>query len=141
MTLDFEQIGAHISDYIKKGNFFDSYDIGDIKTIMKYSHLTANEYCDLLKQSHSTINARKLYMSTRKASVTVQNLEEVVSVLNSVKKYMKFHIFDGIIDFLNQGQIQNQPQMPIVPIPRVNRNYNFPMILMMFTNSLMKSLR
>ncbi|EAY01499.1 hypothetical protein TVAG_107580 [Trichomonas vaginalis G3] len=104
MNLDFEYIAAHISDYIKNENFFDTFEIGDIKTIMKYSQLTADQYVTLLKQSSSTIDAKALYVCTRKTNVTIQNVEEIVSILNSLKKYMKFNIFDGIIDVLNQRE-------------------------------------
>ncbi|EAX98029.1 hypothetical protein TVAG_275390 [Trichomonas vaginalis G3] len=102
MDLNFEYIAAHIGDYIKNENFFDTFEIEDIKAIMKYSHLTADEYVSLLKQSHPTINASKLYTCTRNVNVTIQNFEEVVSILKSVKKYMKFNIFGGIVDFIKQ---------------------------------------
>ncbi|EAY22794.1 ankyrin repeat protein, putative [Trichomonas vaginalis G3] len=102
MNLNFEYIAAHISDYIKNENFFDTFEIEDIKTIMKYSQLTADQYITLLKQSSSTLKANKLYFCTRNANVTIQNFDEVVSILKSVTKYMKFHIFNGIIDFINQ---------------------------------------
>ena len=107
MNLNFEYIGAHISDYIKNENFFDTFKIGDIKTIMKYSHLTADQYVTLLKQSHSTINAKELYICTRNANVTIQNFEEIVSILKSVKEYMKFNIFDGIINFFKSKRQRN----------------------------------
>ncbi|EAY07708.1 hypothetical protein TVAG_117890 [Trichomonas vaginalis G3] len=103
MNLNFEYIAAHISDYIQNENFFDTFDIRDIKTIMKYSHLTVDEYITLLKQSSPTLTAKELYISTRKANVTIQNFEEVVSILKFVKKYMKFNIFDGMIDFIKEN--------------------------------------
>ncbi|EAX88855.1 ankyrin repeat protein, putative [Trichomonas vaginalis G3] len=104
MDLNFEYIAAHISDYINKENFFDTFDIEDIKTIMKYSRLTADQFVTLLKQSSSTINTKELYNCTRKANITIKNFEEVVSILKSLKKYMKFNIFDGIIDFLKHNE-------------------------------------
>ena len=104
MNLNFEIIAAHVSDYIKNENFFDTFEIEDIKRIMKYSHLTADQYVTLLKQSHSTISAKKLYLCTRDAKVTIQNLDEVVLILRAVKKYMKFKTFDSIIDALNQKE-------------------------------------
>ncbi|EAY03792.1 hypothetical protein TVAG_454310 [Trichomonas vaginalis G3] len=70
---------------------------------MKYSKLTPKQFNSLLKQSSSTINASKLYVCTRNANVTVQSINDVVSVLKSVKTYMKFKIFDGVIDFLLQN--------------------------------------
>ncbi|EAX86968.1 hypothetical protein TVAG_471120 [Trichomonas vaginalis G3] len=76
----------------------------DIKAIMKHSRLTVDQFITLLKQSHSTINARKLYTCTRKANITIKNFEEVVKILKSVKRYMKFSIFDGIIDFLKHNE-------------------------------------
>ncbi|EAY15712.1 ankyrin repeat protein, putative [Trichomonas vaginalis G3] len=104
LDLNFEYIAAHISDYIQNENFFDTFDISDIKTIMKYSCFTFDEYITLLKQSSPTLTAKELYISTRKASVTIQNFEEVISILKSIKKYMKFNTFDGIIDFINENQ-------------------------------------
>ncbi|EAY22046.1 ankyrin repeat protein, putative [Trichomonas vaginalis G3] len=100
ITLNFEYIGAHIDEYIRNENLFDTFDHEDIKTIMKYSKLTTTQFISLLKQSSPTINANKLYKCTRNANVIIQNIDEVFSVLKSVKKYMKFNIFDGIIDFL-----------------------------------------
>ncbi|EAY17772.1 hypothetical protein TVAG_016020 [Trichomonas vaginalis G3] len=104
MNLNFEYIAAHISDYIKNENFFDTFDMEAIKTIIKNSHLTVDQYNTLLKQSSPTINAKELYICTRKANVTIQNLEEVVSILKSLKKYMKFNVFDGIVDVLNHTE-------------------------------------
>ncbi|EAY19978.1 hypothetical protein TVAG_402330 [Trichomonas vaginalis G3] len=103
MNLNFEYIAAHISDYIENENFFDTFDMEAIKTIMKYSRLTADQYITLLKQSSPTLSSKELYISTRKANVTIENIEEVISILTFVKKYMKFHIFDGIIDFLKEN--------------------------------------
>ena len=99
ISLNFEYIGAHIDDYIRNENLFDTFDLEDIKTIMKYSKLTTTQFISLLKQSSPTISANKLYKCTRNAKVTIQNIDEVFSILKSVKKYMKFKVFDGIIDF------------------------------------------
>ena len=74
MNLNYEYIGAHISDYIDNETLFDIFDIGDIKTIMKYSKLTVDQYITLLKQSSSTINTKELYTCTRNANVTIQNV-------------------------------------------------------------------
>ena len=51
MNLNFEIIAAHVSDYIKNENFFDTFEIEDIKRIMKYSHLTA----DPVSYTHLTL--------------------------------------------------------------------------------------
>ncbi|EAY18172.1 hypothetical protein TVAG_122380 [Trichomonas vaginalis G3] len=145
MNLNFEDIAAHVSDYIKNENFFDTFKIEDIKRIMKYSHLTTDQYVTLLKQSHSTISAKKLYLCTRDAKVTIQNLDEVVLILRAVKKYMKFKTFDSIIDALNQKekemsdftqeikqlqdklkefQNENENATKKAPISQTNENYN-----------------
>ncbi|EAX96390.1 hypothetical protein TVAG_276750 [Trichomonas vaginalis G3] len=104
MNLNYECIAAHISDYITLENFFDTFDIEDIKKIMKYSKLTADQYITLLKQSHTTISANKLYIFTRNAHVIIQNMEEFISTLKSIKKYMKFKIFNGIIGILDEKE-------------------------------------
>ena len=104
MNLNYEYITAHISDYIQNENFFDTFDIQDIKKIMNYSRMTADQYVTLLKQSSSALKAKELYMCTRKSNVTVQNFEEIVSILKCIKKYMKFNTFDGIIDILSQKE-------------------------------------
>ncbi|EAX98238.1 hypothetical protein TVAG_010150 [Trichomonas vaginalis G3] len=106
MNLNYEYIAAHISDYIQNENFFDTFDISDIKAIMKYSRLTADQYVSLLQQSSSSLTSKDIYISTRKANVTIQNFEDVVSILKIVKKYMKFNVFDGIIDFINENNKQ-----------------------------------
>ncbi|KAI5518967.1 protein ubiquitination, partial [Trichomonas vaginalis G3] len=86
-----------------------TFDLEDIKKIMRYSKLTTTQFVSLLKQSSPTISANKLYRCTRNAKVTIQNIDEVFSILKSVKKYMKFNIFDGIIDFLevNNNETRN----------------------------------
>ena len=72
--MNYEYIVAHISDYIQNENFFDTFNKEDIKQIMKYSTLTANQYVTLLKQSSTTIKAKELYVCTRNANVTIQNV-------------------------------------------------------------------
>ncbi|EAY22690.1 hypothetical protein TVAG_476190 [Trichomonas vaginalis G3] len=108
ITPNYEYIAAHISDYIQNENLFNVFEMEDLRTIMKLSKLTATQFKTLLKQSSSTINARELYICTRKANVSVQNAEEAVSIMKSVKKYMKFNIFDGVIDVLNQKGQETQ---------------------------------
>ncbi|EAX92886.1 hypothetical protein TVAG_467330 [Trichomonas vaginalis G3] len=104
LELNYESIAAHIKDYIDGDKFFNTFETQDIEKILKISQLSANDFITLLKQSRSTINANKLYECTRATNVSVQNLEEVVAILKSVKKYMKLRIFDGIIDVLIQIQ-------------------------------------
>ncbi|EAX70677.1 ankyrin repeat protein, putative, partial [Trichomonas vaginalis G3] len=98
---DYEHIASHISEYIDEGNFFDVFEIEDIKKIMKISNFTANGFIALLEQSHPTINANKLYACTRNANIYIQNFEDVISTLKSIKKYMKLRILNSIVDFLD----------------------------------------
>ncbi|EAY15739.1 ankyrin repeat protein, putative [Trichomonas vaginalis G3] len=116
LTLDFKYIGAHIDDYIRNENLFDTFELEDIKKIMRYSKLTTTQFVSLLKQSSPTISANKLYKCTRNANVTIQNIDDVFSVLKSVKEYLKFTIFDGIIDFLEVNN--NETRNPIEEITK-----------------------
>ncbi|EAY14499.1 Ras family protein [Trichomonas vaginalis G3] len=70
---------------------------------MKYSKLTTTQFLSLLELSSPTINTNELYTCTRNANVTIQNIDDVFTVLKAVKKYMKFNIFDDIIDFLKEN--------------------------------------
>ena len=99
---NYEYIAAHISDYIKEGNFFDVFEVEDIKKILKNSNLTTNDFITLLKQSHHAIKTNKLYTCARNANVSIQSFEDVILTLKSIKKYMKLGILNSIIDFLNQ---------------------------------------
>ncbi|EAY22247.1 ankyrin repeat protein, putative [Trichomonas vaginalis G3] len=98
---NYEYTASHISDYIIEGNFFDIFEIKDIKKIMKISNLTANDFTDLLQQSHHTIKTNELYACTRNSNIHIQNMEDVISTLKSMKEYMKLRILGGIIDFLD----------------------------------------
>ncbi|EAX83403.1 hypothetical protein TVAG_242560 [Trichomonas vaginalis G3] len=71
---------------------------------MKFANLTPDEFNSLLAQSHSVISARELYACTRNANVSINNLQDAVSTLKSVQKYMKMRVFEGIIVFLEQLQ-------------------------------------
>lgn len=51
ITPNFEYIAAHIDDYIKNENLFNLFEIGELKTIMKQTNLTSNQYISLLQQS------------------------------------------------------------------------------------------
>ncbi|EAY20730.1 hypothetical protein TVAG_391140 [Trichomonas vaginalis G3] len=112
ITPNFEYIGSHINDYIQNDNFFDIFDLECSNTIMKHAKLTTTQFISLLKQSTSTLKASKLYRYIRNANVTIQSIDEVFSVLKSVKTYMKMKIFDGIIDFLklNGTEMRNSSE-------------------------------
>ncbi|EAY15558.1 hypothetical protein TVAG_495770 [Trichomonas vaginalis G3] len=69
---------------------------------MKFATLSTNDYINMLKQAHSTVNAKILYFSTRNANVTTQNLGDVIELLKSVGEFMKMRILDGAIDLLIQ---------------------------------------
>ncbi|EAX75424.1 ankyrin repeat protein, putative [Trichomonas vaginalis G3] len=104
IVLNYEYIGSHIKDYIEADNLFSTFEVEDIESIMKFANLTPDEFNSLLAQSHSVISARELYACTRNANVSINNLQDAVSTLKSVQKYMKMRVFEGIIVFLEQLQ-------------------------------------
>ncbi|EAY13708.1 hypothetical protein TVAG_371820 [Trichomonas vaginalis G3] len=69
---------------------------------MKFTTLTTNDFITVIKQSRSSIKANELYICTRNANISVQNFEDIVSILKSLQKYMKLRILDGVINFLLQ---------------------------------------
>ncbi|EAY19481.1 hypothetical protein TVAG_136120 [Trichomonas vaginalis G3] len=101
---DFEYIAAHLDDYINDDKLFSVFETEDIIKILKLSHLTANDFINLLKQSPYTIKTNDLYKCTRKTNVSIQNFEEVVSLLKCIKRYLKLGILDGVIDILKRIQ-------------------------------------
>ena len=104
IVLNYEYIGSHIKDYIEADNLFSTFEVEDIESIMKFANLTPDEFNSLLAQSHSVISACELYACTRNANVSINNLQDAVSTLKSVQKYMKMRVFEGIIVFLEQLQ-------------------------------------
>lgn len=103
IVLNFEYIGAHIKDYIKDENFFSTFDMKDIITTMKYANLNSGDFDTLLKQASLTTKANEIYFCTRHANVSIENLQDAISTLESIRKYMKMGILDGIIDTLNHS--------------------------------------
>ncbi|EAY20386.1 hypothetical protein TVAG_109980 [Trichomonas vaginalis G3] len=110
---NFEYIAAHICDYIKENNFFDVFEIEDIKKILKISNLTTNDFIALVQQSHQTIKANELYICIRNTNISIQNMEDVISVLKSLKKYMKLEMLNGVIDFLDHKEKETSDQNEI----------------------------
>ncbi|EAY04285.1 hypothetical protein TVAG_390550 [Trichomonas vaginalis G3] len=104
---NFKYIAEHIKEYIEENKLFSTFEVDDLKEIMKNATLTTNDCISLMTQSQHTIKANKLYICARNANVSIHNYEEVVSVLKSIKKYMKLRILDGVVDFLIQTQKEN----------------------------------
>ncbi|EAY14283.1 hypothetical protein TVAG_026040 [Trichomonas vaginalis G3] len=104
IVLNYEYIGSHIKKYIEENNLFSTFEVEDIKSIMKFANLTPDDFNSLLAQSHSVISARKLFTCTQNANISINNLQDAVSTLKSVQKYMKMRIFKGIIGILEQLQ-------------------------------------
>ena len=74
IELNYEYAGAHIKDYIENNSLFDTFEVNDIKTIMKYAKLTSDDFNTLLNQSRSHAKARELFICTRKANISINNL-------------------------------------------------------------------
>ena len=104
ITQNFEYIAAHIEDYLEDGKLFHVFEPEDIKTILKLANLTSNNFIRLLEQSSTTFEASKLYEYTHDASVSINNFQDAISTLKSVRKYMDLRIFDGLIYFLDQKE-------------------------------------
>lgn len=62
LSLDYENIAAHMSDYIQKESFFTTFEIEDIQNILKHSNLTTNDFVTLLKQASAIITANDIYI-------------------------------------------------------------------------------
>ncbi|EAX86840.1 ankyrin repeat protein, putative [Trichomonas vaginalis G3] len=122
ITQKIENAAAHISDYIKEGNFFNTFGIEDIEKIMKISNLTANEFATLVRQSHDVIKSNELYVCARNANISIQNFEDVISILNSIKEHMNFGILNGIVDFLNRNA--NEVESLKSQIIQIKEEYN-----------------
>ncbi|EAY00421.1 hypothetical protein TVAG_114250 [Trichomonas vaginalis G3] len=69
---------------------------------MNFANLTPEDFSSLLTQSSSVISARQLYTCTRNANISINNLQDAISTLKSVQKYMKMRILEGIISILEQ---------------------------------------
>ncbi|EAY01250.1 hypothetical protein TVAG_027180 [Trichomonas vaginalis G3] len=104
IVLNYEYIGSHIKDYIQEDKLFSIFEVEDIESIMKFANLTPDDFNSLLAQSHSVISARELYTCTRNANISINNIQDAISTLKSVQKYMKMRIFEGIIGILEQLQ-------------------------------------
>ncbi|EAX88002.1 hypothetical protein TVAG_268700 [Trichomonas vaginalis G3] len=103
-VLNYENIGSHVKDYIKADNLFSTLKVEDIESIMKFANLTPENFNSLLAQSSSVISACELFTCTRNANISINNLQDAISTLKSVQKYMKMRIFGGIIGILEQLQ-------------------------------------
>ena len=103
-VLNYENIGSHVKDYIKADNLFSTFKVEDIESIMKFANLTPENFNSLLAQSSSVISACELFTCTRNANISINNLQDAISTLKSVQKYMKMRIFGGIIGILEQLQ-------------------------------------
>ncbi|EAY20666.1 ankyrin repeat protein, putative [Trichomonas vaginalis G3] len=104
LVQNFEYTAAHIKDYIDDDKLFTTFEVQDIRKIMKFANLTTNDFNTLLKQSKSIVKANDLYMCIRYANVSIRNHEEVINLLKTAKKYLKLTFLDGTIDFLIQSQ-------------------------------------
>ncbi|EAY01500.1 hypothetical protein TVAG_107590 [Trichomonas vaginalis G3] len=104
LTQNFEYIAANIKDYIDENKLFDTFEVEDIEKIMKFANFTTNDFTTLLKQSQPTVDANTLYMCIRNTHITLHNYEDVISILKSIKNYLKLALLDGVIDFLIQSQ-------------------------------------
>ena len=100
--LNYEYIANHITDFIEENTLFDIFESRDIKHIMKYAYLTSNEFINLIKQSHSTIDTDILITCTKNTSISIKDSNEAIKLLKSARKYMKLRLFDELIDILNQ---------------------------------------
>ncbi|EAY21964.1 hypothetical protein TVAG_250240 [Trichomonas vaginalis G3] len=101
---NFEYIGAHIKDYIKDNTPFNTFEIEDIKRIMKYSSFSCEDFNTLLEESHSHVSSNRLYRCTRNANISIKNIDEAISTLKTVQKYMKLGLLRSIIDIFYQIQ-------------------------------------
>ena len=113
---NYEYIAAHIKDYIDADKLFSTFETNDIKKIMKFTTLTTNDFITVMDQSRSSIKAKELYMCTRNANISVQNFEDIVSILKSLQKYMKLRILDGVINFLIQTHKEISSSSEKIPV-------------------------
>lgn len=60
------------------------------------------DFIQILKQSPNTLKANELYECACNTKLVINNLEEVISALKSVRKYMDIGLLDGIINVLTQ---------------------------------------
>lgn len=102
MLPNFEYIASHIHEYIEQENLFNIFDETDIKTILKSTKLTPKNYNSLLQQGNDKFSVSKLYKLTQDASVCMNDYQDIVSVLNSMKSYFKIRLLDNILDTLEQ---------------------------------------
>ncbi|EAX90945.1 hypothetical protein TVAG_002180 [Trichomonas vaginalis G3] len=81
IVLNYEYIGSHIKDYIEADNLFSTFEVEDIKSIMKFPNLTPDDFNSLLVQSCSVISACELYTCTRNANISINNIQDAISTL------------------------------------------------------------
>ncbi|EAY09616.1 hypothetical protein TVAG_056600 [Trichomonas vaginalis G3] len=133
LEVNLEYMAAHISDFITDEYFFESFELEDIKNIMKNSNFNTNDFTFLIELSYHTIKAHKLYLCARKANVCVQNMEDVILILKSIRKNMKLRVLNSIIDYLDREKkslgCQEKVQKLQSQITQLNEIYNQSLVI------------
>ncbi|EAY16011.1 hypothetical protein TVAG_262610 [Trichomonas vaginalis G3] len=106
LVLNYTHIAAHLKEYIDGDNGLDAFELEDIKKILNESKLIPNDFHKLLSQLSSNYNAIKIYKCSRNLTIPINNLKDSISTLESVRKYMKLRLLDGIIE--NMNHVENE---------------------------------
>ncbi|EAY04753.1 hypothetical protein TVAG_288950 [Trichomonas vaginalis G3] len=106
LVQNYTYIAAHFKEYIDEDKALDIFELEDIGKILNEAMLSPNDFNKLLQQLSSKFSAIQIYKYTRNATIPINSLQDSISTLKSIQKYMKLRLIDGVIDHMNY--IQNE---------------------------------
>ncbi|EAY13438.1 ankyrin repeat protein, putative [Trichomonas vaginalis G3] len=110
LILNYEYIAANIQEFIDEGNLYDIFEEEDLKIISSYLNMTADEYDMFIERSSSTMTPKQLYKRSKYINVSINNNKDLITILQSVQKYMRLELFNNAIKYLSSIQEQTNQE-------------------------------
>ena len=96
---NYEYMGAHVKDYLIDNKLFSLFEMDEIEKIFDYVTFTADDYISFLEQSQNEIPTEQLAIIALKVNVSMNNNQEAISILKSLRNILNLKFFDSLITF------------------------------------------
>ncbi|EAY00648.1 ankyrin repeat protein, putative [Trichomonas vaginalis G3] len=100
---NYEYMGAHVKDYLIDNKLFSLFEMDEIEKIFDYVTFTADDYISFLEQSQNETPTEQLAIIALKVNVSMNNNQEAISILKSLRNILNLKFIDSLITFLSSN--------------------------------------
>ncbi|EAY06109.1 hypothetical protein TVAG_349620 [Trichomonas vaginalis G3] len=114
LVRDYSAIIGNLQQFIDNKSLFQNYDKDQVRNILKAGNLNPTTFISLLNFGKENFKASRLFQYVQPATITVNSLDDVITILQSLQSCLKLELSKGLTDYLQTVKVELEQKQQMI---------------------------